>query len=130
MSMTAVVVVTAMPPEAVLHVPVAVVMVVMTVPVTMREMMTMVTVIVVTVGMTMHGTVMTVAGAAVTTAAVTTTAVRARIGTGGDERRQADDGRSNESEKCGTFKHCRRLFGSMWAIQGIGRRRRAAGSSN
>jgi hypothetical protein len=125
MSMTVAVVVTAMPPEAVVHVPMAVMVVVMT----MRVMMTMVTVIVVTVGMTVHGTMMTVA-AAVTTTAVTAAAVRTGIGTGGDECRQADDGRSNKSEKRSTFEHGQGPFGSMWAIQGIGRRRRAAGSSD
>jgi hypothetical protein len=86
-----------------------------------------------TVRMTDHVTAMTVADATVTTTAVTTAmtaAMRTCVSAGGDQRRDANDGRCDESKDCRTIEHCRRPFGSMWAIRVIGRSSRAAGSSD
>jgi hypothetical protein len=61
--------------------------------------------------MTDHTGVAAMADNAVVT--VTAAAVRTRIGSSGDERREADDGGRDESEECRTFEHCQRPFGSM-----------------
>jgi hypothetical protein len=68
--------------------------------------------------------------ATMTDDSVVTTAVRTRVGFSGDKGCQANDGRGDQSEKCSTFEHGRSPFGSMWAIRGIGRKRRAPGSSD
>jgi hypothetical protein len=113
----AVVVVTAMAPEAVMHVPVAVVMVVVTMAVRTMVMTAMGAVVTVAVGVTDHAVMTAMAAAALVTAA----ALRTSIGSGRDERRQADDGGGDECEECSTFEHGQRPFGSMWAIRAIGR---------
>ena len=38
-------------------------------------------------------------------------AVRTRIGSGRDERREADNGRGDESEECSAFEHGSKTFG-------------------
>jgi hypothetical protein len=104
----AVVVVMTMAPEAAVDMPVTVVMV-MAVPVTG----VVVTGVVVTAaGVVAAGvTTTTMVAAAVVTATVA--AVRTCIGSGRDERREADNGGRDESEECRTFEHCQRPFGSM-----------------
>ena len=98
----AVVVVTAMVPEAAVDVPVVPVVVVMPVVVVVP-----VVVMTTAVHMTDH-VMMTMAAAAVAAthaAAMTAAAVTTGVSTGSDERCQADDGRGNESEECSTFEH-------------------------
>ena len=97
----AVVVVTAMVPEAAVDVPVVPVVVV--VPVVMVPVVVMTTAVHMT-----HHVMMTMAAAAVTAthaATVTAAAVTTGVSTGSDERCQADNGRGNESEECSTFEH-------------------------
>ena len=73
----------------------------------------------------------TAADDAATTLAMTAAAIRTRIGSsGGDERREADDGRGDESEECSTFEHGQRPFGSRWTIRGLVGERGTAGSSD
>jgi hypothetical protein len=110
-AVVAVVMVMTMAPEAAVDVPVTVVMVVvvMTVPVTVVVVMTMT--MTVAVGMTDHMAMTAMATTAVT--AATVTAVLTCIGSGRDERRNADNGSRDESEECRTFEHSVRPFGSM-----------------
>jgi hypothetical protein len=116
MPVAVVVVTTAMAPEAAMNVPVTVVVMMTMVTVTATVM----TATVMTAGTTatvMAATVMAATGMAATvmattvvTATMTAAAVATRLSTGGDERRQADDGRGDESEKCSTFEHYERPY--------------------
>ena len=119
-AVVAMVVVMAMAPEAAVDMPVTVVMVVvvMTVPVTMVVVMTVAMTTVAVMTMMTVRTVMAVA--AVVTAAMMTATVMtmtatltvatmaAGVSSSRDERRQANNGRGDESEECRTFEHCQR----------------------
>lgn len=59
-------------------------------------------------GMTNHTRVAATDDAVGTSAAA---AMRTRIGRAGDERREADNGRGDESEECGAFEHGSKTFG-------------------
>jgi hypothetical protein len=92
------------------NVPVVPVVVMVTVvTVTMMVVMTMVTVTRTVVTMTMTVTVAVTAVAGMT-ATVTMAAMAAGISRRRDERRQANDGRGDESEECSALEHCKRPF--------------------
>jgi hypothetical protein len=56
-----------------------------------------------------HVVMTTVATAVTATATVTVATVAAGISRRRDERRQANNGRGDESEECSTFEHCEDL---------------------
>lgn len=112
--MTVAVAVDVMPmaPGAAVNMPVTVVvMMVMAVPVTVVVVPVPVLMMTMTVGMTDHvamTAIATMTATALVTAATAVTTVLTCIGSGRDERRNADNGGRDESEECRTFEHSQR----------------------
>jgi hypothetical protein len=59
---------------------------------------------------TNHPVMTTADDATMTMTAAVAAAMRTSISSSRDERRQADNGRGDESEECSTFEHCERPF--------------------